>query len=159
MLHNCFKQKCNFRAGVFGLIALVVILGIGGLSLAQIGQQSKEDMLGELNAKSRHIAYKEAEVNTKKLEGRVVGFSPRENPVYIGIAIDELGADYYFTIEEGVKVVRKGSLNDIQIGDTVEITYKHIKGKTSRGKEQEERRAAIVKFIRPKTSGDVLISR
>ena len=147
------KQKLIKNIVIAGL---ALTLGVGVLSVAQ--QVAKENMIKELNAKSKNIVYQDAQVEVKKVTGVVVGFSPRFDPKYIGIALSGDNTDYYFTISQDLKVLHKNSLSEIEIGDTVELTFDRIQGVTSKGRQQTEKRVNTVKFIRPKSSGGVLIS-
>jgi hypothetical protein len=134
---------------MLGIVILVVIFGIGVVSLAQVSKEKIQRNIGK-------SLYGDAVVETKVLSGEVVGFSPRNDPNYIGIALEGTDTDYYFILDDNVKLVRKNSLSDIQIGDTVEITFHKIKRKTKEGREVREHRAKIVRFLRPKLKGALI---
>ncbi|PIW32847.1 MAG: hypothetical protein COW28_05130, partial [bacterium (Candidatus Ratteibacteria) CG15_BIG_FIL_POST_REV_8_21_14_020_41_12] len=61
------------------------------------------------------------EVVTKAIVGEVACFTPRGDPKFIGIAVDKENTDYYFIIDENLKIVNKESLKEIEIGDKVEV--------------------------------------
>ena len=87
--------------------------------------------------------------NTSWLMGEVVSLSPRMEPVYIGIAVDEENTDYYFTIDEDVNLVHIRDIRLLNVGDTVEVTYQILEKEKKDGKKRREQRVKKIRFIRP----------
>lgn len=95
----------------------------------------------------------------KTIEGELISLTPRNNPKYIGVSYDLEDADYYFMLSDDVQVLHKSSLNDLQKGDLVEVSFKQSTKKDKLGNDMIDRMATKIKFIRAaKKEGD-LISR
>lgn len=84
---------------------------------------------------------------TVNVVGELISLKPsRANPLYIGIA--GKNSDAYFEIDENVKIVHKRSLEEINLGDTISITYDDIVEVIDGGKEQNRRSAKVIRFIK-----------
>lgn len=123
-------------------ISLAVVLLICSGAIVEARQQEK--------APDKDILYKGAVVGTKELIGKVVSFTPKNEPQFIAIAVEEENTDYYFVLAEDVKVVHKKSLSEIAVGDTVKIQYQVIVEKTEEGIEREKHVAKVISFVKPR---------
>ena len=90
------------------------------------------------------------------LLGEIVYLGPKDAPTVIGVTFADDGADYYFTLGEDLKVVNKKNLDELQLGDTVELTYRQDVKKTKDGKEKIDRIAAQIRFVKPAKKDDTL---
>ena len=90
------------------------------------------------------------EVVTKAIVGEVACFTPRGDPKFIGIAVDKENTDYYFIIDENLKIVNKESLKEIEIGDKVEVEYRveRIPPKDKDTVEKTKRVTTSIRFIK-----------
>lgn len=88
----------------------------------------------------------EAVEEMRFLKGEVTSLYPRNEPNQIGITHVETDADYFFKLAEEVKVVHKKNLKEIQLGDTVELIFKHKSNKYSG--DMIERIVTTIKFIK-----------
>ncbi|KPL24027.1 MAG: hypothetical protein AMS23_06010 [Bacteroides sp. SM1_62] len=112
-------------------LSVVLFLGFIGLADAKEGEKVKEVV-----------------VETKELVGEVVSFTPRKEPQFIGIAVEEENADYIFIIDKETKVVHKKQLSEIAIGDMVKIKYYVVVETEEGGKQRTKHIAREVTFVK-----------
>ena len=86
-------------------------------------------------------------VKNKELVGKVVYFTPRNEPRVIGVACDPENTDYSFTIDKDTKVSKKRSLKEIKVGDTVRVKYQETIRKGN-GRRASRRVAKVIGFVR-----------
>lgn len=103
---------------------------------------------------------KEESAEVKTLIGEVAGFMPRNDPQpkYVAIAYEPDNADYYFIIDESIKIINKKFLSEIQVGDLVEVTYHVEHKKSKKGEETTEHVAKKIRFVRPIKQQEILSS-
>jgi len=92
-------------------------------------------------------------VVVKELIGEVISLTSRGDSQLICIAVDEENTDYIFLIDEEIKVVRKRSLNAINIGDTVRVKYHVITRTTKEGRQRSKQVAKLITFMAPAKKG------
>ena len=146
--------RTNWELTVGVMLAMLLLIAIAE------AKQSKGKSKGE----PAKITQEEV-VEVKKIKGKVACFSPRKNPKLVAITVKEENdekiedIDYLFYIDKDVEIERKKSLKEINIGDTIEITYDVIKitEVTREGEEEEvktvekiKRLAKVIRFVKAK---------
>jgi len=137
------KRVYKKFALITGLVFLAGILSAGLTKL-----QAAEEKIGG-------VVVEEA----KTIQGELISLSPRNNPKYIGISYEPDNADYYFMLSDDAQVIHKNSLNDLQKGDTIEISFKQKTRKDKLGNDMIDRTATKIKYLKPAKKEDDLISR
>jgi hypothetical protein len=115
---------------------LGLILGTAIVCLASIG-----------------VAQENGAIATKTLIGKVLSLSPIAAPQFIGISPATGNTDYYFHIDAAVEVVNKKSLQEIKVGDMVEVTYDAVTKTIDRNKNISNQTVKIIKFLQPAITG------
>ena len=88
----------------------------------------------------------------KQITGEVTSLSPLNEPRVIGIAHERLNADYFFHIDPDIEVVNTQSLQEIERGDLVTVTYHEI----TRVTEEQRLTSQVAKkleFLSPAITG------
>lgn len=122
------------RGWVAGIMVFILCSFLG-MSLAQQGDKAKVSR------------------ETKYVSGEVSFLDLKSDPKRIGIDYkqdDESGVAYEIIlfIDENVKLVHKGKLEEMGLGDSVHITYEDITSSGEEGKEETKRVAKIISFAR-----------
>lgn len=86
-------------------------------------------------------------IKIKEVIGKVAYLSPKNNPKFITIAVDEENADYQFVIDERIQVTHKKNLGEINIGDTVRAVYQEIE-LVKEGKKQGRQVVKEIVFLK-----------
>ena len=134
------KVRCKKRT-----TALIVVLSLFCLGGPAWAQQSKGKAQKAKKGKC---------VKALQVIGEVSSFSPsKKNPQHIGIdyAIDTAkGAvsTVMLSLDENLKLVHKGSLGEINIGDTVYVAFEVITETTEEGEQRTKRVAKEIRFVR-----------
>jgi len=136
------------------LFSLIVFLSANIVPAFAQSEQAAESAQEQAAA-----AQPQALEELKVLTGEIVQISLNKEPKMIGITYEEDGADYYFPIVEDTKVVHKNSLEELSVGDIVEITFKQISKKDADNNELIDREAKMIKFVRPAKQEDDLNAR
>jgi hypothetical protein len=95
----------------------------------------------------------EAVVEIKQVQGEVSSLSPKNNPKYIGITYKEdqergTAEEIVLFIDKDVKLVHKRKLDEIGIGDKVDVTYNEITTMTEEGQKKINNRIAkVIGFV------------
>lgn len=137
------------------VVGLCVVLAM--LLLAVVGDAKEGKGKAKGKSKPAKDTAQEEVVEVKKIEGEVVCFTPRKEPKFITITVDRNNEkiDHVFYIDKDVEIERKKSLKEINVGDTIEITYDVIKiteiaqeGAEATGEEEKVKTKRVAKVIR-----------
>lgn len=145
-------------------LTVVLVLGIIATSEMAIQKLSSDD-----SGFFEYLAYaqegQEAEAKEEKPEpgikglvtqevvGELICFSPIKNPRFVTIAVKGADYDACFEMGKNVKVEHKSSLDELEEGQTIGITYDEITEVTKKGEEQTSRVAKKIRFISPIPQG------
>ena len=137
---------------ILGITVLAFLFGTGIVGLAQISK--------ERAVRAERLSYGNDVIDVKKLKlsGELVCLYPRKDPVYIGVAFDEENTDYYFLLDDDAKIVNKVSLENLQIGDTVEVTFDKVTRQAKDGAQRREQRAKTIRFVKAKSGSKDLMT-
>ena len=157
----------KMRGKVARMSCLGLIAGLSLLCLAAVGDVKEGKSKGKDKSKPAKDVTQEEVVKVKKIKGKVACFSPRKNPKLVAITVKEkkdekiFYIDYLFYIDKNVEIERTKSLKEINVGDTIEITYDVIKiteiTQEGEGEKEEtkitekiKRVAKVIKFVMAK---------
>ena len=130
-------------------IVLVILLTctfvFDGLSQSGNQGQDKKEATDKVTGK-----VKKQLIETQTLMGELLALTPADNPRYISVEVPKENTDYIFILGDDFQMERRGSLGELNAGDTIKITYEIILETSEKGIERTKRIAKVISFVKPK---------
>jgi hypothetical protein len=131
------KKTSSKNISVVIGIGLCLVLGLVSVGFAQEeGPKVKEEVL-----------------ESKEIVGELISLSPRNDPQYITVGVDEENTDYMLFIDKDVEVVHKQSLSELVRGDMVRVKYDVVLETKEENLQHKKRIAKVVSFIKRPQEG------